>query len=762
MKDDKKKRPQPAWSVPTGSFQTGLKVANSLALEAGLVPFVPAQGRRVGWYICGPTTYDSSHLGHARNYVTFDVIRRIMSDYFNYEVFSVMNITDVDDKIILKARREVLFAQFSTQNAVITEEVLREVRAALDGEVSSCTKKIAEVATDEEKSEAERAGEARLLQKRIDVAKELLEKDWSQYKVGQPSQALLSRARDALSVSLDSRLKESVGNLDVRPLASRYEKEYLEDMQTLGVRMPDALTRVSEYIPQIIAYVEKIIANGYGYVSNGSVYFDTDKYLNDGQHDYGKLAPSKVGNARAQEEADGALSSTTGKADKKNGNDFVLWKKSKPGEPVWESPWGLGRPGWHIECSAMASELLGQTLDVHSGGQDLYFPHHENEIAQCEAYFHDKGCKQWVNYFFHSGHLHIDGLKMSKSLKNFITIREALQPPYSYTPRQLRLFFVTRAWNKEVNFDAKTMEEVFAMERTIDSFFATVASVARVQVDAQTVTQAWNSADMQLNRAILEASDAVHAGFCDNFDTRAVIKAIIELAKAVNQYVQDDAAQKKSFLLNKAAAFVTRILRVIGLVPDGDALGWTQSSGSGSDELVTAFYNFRQGVRDVAKGKQCDAAALLNLTDDLRDRVLPPLGLKFDDSELGWKRVDPKKAMAEIQERKRLELQKLEKRLLAAQQDLSVLERGNASPQSVIDKAEFSAFDETGFPTKMADGSEIPKSKQKTLKKAWSAQEKAQEKFLAKANGNPEGLLADARQRVADLQVQVDKMKQTL
>lgn len=149
---------------------------------------------------------------------------------------------------------------------------------------------------------------------------------------------------------------------------------------------------------------------------------------------YGKLAPSKVGNSRAQEEADGPLNAAAAKTDKKDANDFVLWKKSKPGEPVWDSPWGQGRPGWHIEvqllslcfffvqtlffcvfkCSAMASDLLGKSLDIHGGGQDLYFPHHENEIAQCEAFFHDQGCKQWVNYFFHSGHLHIDGLKMSK------------------------------------------------------------------------------------------------------------------------------------------------------------------------------------------------------------------------------------------------------------------------------------------------------------------------------------------------------------
>ncbi len=252
------------------------------------------------------------------------------------------------------------------------------------------------------------------------------------------------------------------------------------------------------------------------------------------------------------------------------------------------------------KCSAMASDLLGKSLDIHGGGQDLYFPHHENEIAQCEAYFHDHGCKQWVNYFLHSGHLHIEGLKMSKSLKNFITIRQALQPPYNYTPRQLRLFFVTRAWNKEVNFDKKTMEEVFAMERALDTFFASVASVSRAE-DSQAVRQVeekqnefeskltscflmakkvWTKEDVELNEKIMTTSSDVHEAFCQNFDTRSAVVALVNLAKNVNIYLEASAATKKSMLLKKAAHTVTKTLRVLGLVPDGDHVGWTSSSGA--------------------------------------------------------------------------------------------------------------------------------------------------------------------------------------
>jgi cysteinyl-tRNA synthetase len=344
---------------------------------------------------------------------------------------------------------------------------------------------------------------------------------------------------------------------------------------------------------------------------------------------------------------------------------------------------------------------------------------------------------------------------MAKSLKNFITIRQAMLPPYSYTPRQLRLFFVTRAWNKVVNFDKKAMEEVFAMERTLDTFFASVASVVRSS-DSQALRQAWTAEDGELNERVTATSEAVHAAFCDNFDTKAAVAALIALAKSTNQYVES-APAKKPFLLSKAAQTVTRTLRVLGLVPDGDATGWSTGAGGGGgaseNALVGAFYNFRQEVRSIAKNMKADAsAALLNLSDDLRDNVLPPLGLKFDDSELGWKRVDAQRAMQERVERRRLELDKLEKRKAAAEQDLAVLEKGSLPVASVLgDRAEFGSFDESGYPLTMADGKEIPKARQKTLKKAWSAQETAHKKFESKAKGDPEGLLAEARHKVREL-----------
>ena len=234
--------------------------------------------------------------------------------------------------------------------------------------------------------------------------------------------------------------------------------------QALGVRPADVLTRVSEYIPEVVEYVEKIIANGYGYVApSGSVYFDTLAFNEKKDHFYAKLEPGKFEmneqNLKLLAEGEGSLAGDT-KGEKRNPQDFALWKSSKPGEPIWKSPWGEGRPGWHIECSAMSSAVLGQSLDIHSGGVDLKFPHHDNEIAQAEAYY-DSDC--WVHYFLHPGHLHINGLKMSKSLKNFITIREAFQgkgefPPI--TPRQMRIMFLLAKWDSVMDFSGSSLEVI--------------------------------------------------------------------------------------------------------------------------------------------------------------------------------------------------------------------------------------------------------------------------------------------------------------
>jgi cysteinyl-tRNA synthetase len=195
-------------------------------------------------------------------------------------------------------------------------------------------------------------------------------------------------------------------------------------MRRLNVELPDVVTRVSEFVPEIVKFIEKIIQNGYAYEANGSVYFNVAKYNDNEKHSYAKLEPTSAMDTEKVLEGEGVFTTDLESTEKLNKFDFALWKKSKEGEPSWDSPWGKGRPGWHIECSCMAAEFFKEwPIDIHSGGIDLRFPHHDNEIAQSEAYYE---CDQWINYFLHTGHLHIAGKKMSKSLKNFITIKHIL------------------------------------------------------------------------------------------------------------------------------------------------------------------------------------------------------------------------------------------------------------------------------------------------------------------------------------------------
>lgn len=301
------------------------------------------------------------------------------------------------------------------------------------------------------------------------------------------AKALIDSSVDVLSSYLDSTLGSTVTDPAIfRDLAAFWEEAFFKDMASLNVQRPTTLTRVSEYVPEIATFVERIIKNGYAYEDDSpgdgkkNVWFDTRAFdggkpnhqqtngsepsqSEEWKHSYAKLAPWSKGNKELLEEGEGSLSSSTATTSgKRTASDFALWKSSKPGEPSWDSPWGPGRPGWHIECSVMASEVLGKQMDVHSGGIDLVFPHHDNEIAQSEA-FHN--CPQWVNYFLHTGHLHIEGLKMSKSLKNFISIEEALQ---KISARQLRLAFLLQPWSSKMDFRESAMQEVKGFEATFN------------------------------------------------------------------------------------------------------------------------------------------------------------------------------------------------------------------------------------------------------------------------------------------------------
>ena len=297
--------------------------------------FVPLREGKVGMYVCGPTVYDYIHVGNARPIIVFDVLRRYL-EHRGYDVTFIQNITDVDDKLINRAKRE---------------------------------------------------------------------------------------------------------DTTVAALAERFAGEYLKDLKQLGAKPATASPLATGHIPEIIAIIKTLETKGLAYAAeNGDVYFDTQALPN-----YGKLS------GQDPEDLEAGARVEVGEG-KRHPMDFALWKAQKPGEPAWDSPWGSGRPGWHIECSAMSMKYLGETLDIHAGGQDLIFPHHENEIAQSEG----ATGKPFARFWLHNGYLNIDNQKMSKSLGNFFTVRDILE---KFDAEVLRLFMLSAHYRSPLNFSFELMQQ---------------------------------------------------------------------------------------------------------------------------------------------------------------------------------------------------------------------------------------------------------------------------------------------------------------
>ncbi|KAJ5562472.1 hypothetical protein N7535_003075 [Penicillium sp. DV-2018c] len=795
-------RQQPPWRQPASSPDAqlpALKVWNSLTKSK--TPFVPIDpaGKKVVWYACGPTVYDDAHLGHARNYVSTDIIRRIMRDYFKFEVKFIMNITDVDDKIILRARQQHLFNEFVTVNPTITPEVLDTAKKAfvaylrknlplLDAELPASRyqdeveKTYGSILNGGALPGNEKAGddEAKVkmhIKTAASAAKVIAQAETRDGSSADPAvfaETFYSSAQDLILPYLDA-LKGALVDADdhsiFTKLTKRYEERFMKDMRDLNVLDPTELTRVTEYGDEIAAFVDRIVKNNFGYATkDGSVYFDIKAFEAAG-HPYARLEPWSRSDNKLAAEGEGSLASKT--TEKRGASDFALWKSSKPGEPSWSSAWGKGRPGWHIECSAMASARLGKQMDIHSGGIDLAFPHHDNELAQSEAYWHDghgHGQDQWVNYFLHMGHLSIQGSKMSKSLKNFTTIREALDRK-DWSPRSLRIVFLLGGWKDGVEITEDLVNTGSSWEEKVNNFFLKVKDPAALQSSG---TDSTFAADLEA------AKKAVYDQLCDSFNTPAVMATISDLISKFNIV---DKATVPAKDIQAAAQWVTSMVNVFGLngtaSADSTEIGWSgidipeeakaylyplsamrdslreaarSKTGITSKDLEAAvaqasapeevpesakpyaevFSNFRNKVQSL-EASDSIGKEILSLCDRVRDIDLFDIGIALEDRENQPALVRPvtQEMLKAREEKEARALQKQADKLKKEQEALKKLEKGKLSHLEMFRTNEYSAWDEEGMPTRDAGGEEITKSRAKKLRKDWERQKKAHEAWLA-------------------------------
>lgn len=770
-----------SWTPPN-THTKGLRINNTLC--GAKVPFHTRDGSNlVTWYICGPTVYDSSHIGHARNYVTFDILRRILEGFFNYRVQYVMNVTDVDDKIINKARRNYLLEQYLA-TAYEAKTVLSDLNVAFEEEILKQEKKLKvaqnefdEATSSRRKDElADKIKQEQLklqkLQELNGAVKERTEKSLA--TGGKPGIDLLisDGVGDVLASYLDAKEGSTVTDLAIyRAHAAKYEKEFLEDMQNLGVKPPMVLTRVTEYIDIIKDYVQRIIDQGFAYVAKGSVYFNTRAFQEAG-HIYGKLNPWAVGSSELASESESNFDSR----EKQNNCDFALWKASKIGEPFWESPWGQGRPGWHIECSAMASHVIGKSIDIHSGGVDLQFPHHDNELAQAEAFY---GCSQWVNYFIHSGHLAIEGLKMSKSLKNFVTIREALQ---KYTARQLRFLFVNQLWDKPMNFSESVMSEAIAKEKQFQNFFKIVKNVLRrTETDGETYVkgfenaQIWGLGETELAHLLAITTTQVRERIEDNFDTPGALQALLNLASGVHSYLDKTATGSSlPLLVKEAAEYITQILVIFGLSTANvnNEIGFgsdlTNSSG-GIESTVAPYINAACSLRDEVRAAAKDdlsKARLISITDNFRDYTMVDLGVRVEDSPSGsiWELCDSGVLQSERDEKFRkareATIKSVQSKVDRKLKEIEKFQLASVNPREYFQKqsTKYSVFNDRGLPTHDYEGKELSKKALKDVEKTMQKAEKEHEKYIEKLAAEPY-FIENLKSEVEDLQKQLRELK---
>nr|CAH7714668.1 unnamed protein product [Callosobruchus chinensis] len=468
------------WVKPNG-YDTGVKLYNCITKQKE--PLIVRNKNCITWYTCGPTVYDSSHIGHASCYVKLDIIQRILRDYFKYNLVTVMNITDIDNKIIRRAYEK---------------------------------------------------------------------------------------------------------NVSCADIVKKYEDEFWKDMTALRVAEPSVVLRVTENMKLIVDFIQKLVNENKAYQApDNSVYFSVDTCKK-----YGKL--QNIGKVDDKK-------STI----KRSASDFALWKSSED-EPFWSSPWGNGRPGWHIECSALASKAIGSAIDIHAGGIDLRFPHHENEEAQSCAY-HDTS--QWVNYWIHTGYLHKEhSEKMSKSLKNTVLIQDMLQET---TAEAFRMACVLSNYRSNMEFSRALLKTADNVYGVCKNFITTCDNFKRQYLKA-TVNQD------SLLAALDKCAANVHSALQNDFDTPLAMKHISELMSVTNSMLHTTASSEhdNSDISSVLAVknFVTSILSTFGVEFKSEA-----KSNEDSSEIVNILNEFRQNVR--ITGIEKKDKQILHLCDDVRDNL---------------------------------------------------------------------------------------------------------------------------------------------
>lgn len=385
--------------------------------------------------------------------------------------------------------------------------------------------------------------------------------------------------------------------ITVKELGDKYIKEYYQDADALNIERASVNPRATEYINDIIKFVEKLIELGFAYEVDGDVYYKTKKF-----NSYGKLAGQNLEDLQA-----GARISVDER--KQDPMDFAIWKSQKPGEPAWESPWGLGRPGWHIECSCMAKKLLGDTIDIHAGGMDLKFPHHENEIAQSEALTG----KPFANYWLHAAFVNVDNKKMSKSLNNFFTAREILE---EYDADAIRFLMLSGHYRIQINF---TKELLDSAKSSIERLYNCINNLENLKDEVN--KKMIDEKEEEYLKSLWKYRERFIEKMDDDFNTADAISVLFDLTKDINNNIDINSSAE---LCEKAEGFVREL---------GNSLGILQNRMKKDLEAeIQGLIDKRQQAR-----KEKDFALADKIRDDLKKR-----NIVLEDTPQGvrWKKID--------------------------------------------------------------------------------------------------------------------------